>query len=635
MASPQGIRAGRAFVEIFADDSQLRRALDRSAERLKTFGKTVGMIGAGITAAGAAVAGPMLAVTRGFMQAGDEMDKMATRTGIAVEQLSLLRFAAEQSGTSAQTMERGIQRMSRTIADAAGGSAAAARALGELGLEAEHLLRLSPDQQFMAVADRIAGIENPTLRAAAAMQVFGRSGAELVPMLAGGRAEIEALIDRGRDLRQQMSEEDREAARELTDAWHSLTSVWQAAKNVIGAALAPMLTDLTERLVKYVVLVHDWIDENRELIRTVFRVAVAVGGIGAAITGLGGTIAVAGMALGGISTALGVAGALFAKLTALVGALLSPIGLVAAAVVGLAGYLLYASGVGGKAIEWLSERFEWLRDVVGRTLGGIFDAIAAGDLGLAFEVAWSGVMVVWQTATNKLKEMWAGVKWWFLSTWDEATHGIAAAWIRMTTTLRTAFHNVMNQVDGMWTRTQAGIAEGLAWVIAKATGEGDPALAAQLAREDIEGRGRRRQEARTGQVDQIERERRERLDALDDMREESRRRRQRDYEQAVSGAEEDLADATARWEDAVGRARTAREQVEEAAAPTLDERIEELGPTMQAATATAARGTFSAAAAMAMGRGLGHDPMLEVAREQNEHLDRIEHNTRRGMVFAD
>ena len=56
--SAQGIRAGRAFVELFADDTKLVRGLRAAERKLKAFGSSVQAIGKGMFALGASVVNP-------------------------------------------------------------------------------------------------------------------------------------------------------------------------------------------------------------------------------------------------------------------------------------------------------------------------------------------------------------------------------------------------------------------------------------------------------------------------------------------------------------------------------------------------------------------------------------------------
>ena len=93
----------------------------------------------------------------------------------STETLSELGFAAELSGADMDTLETGIRKMQPTLVDAATGMASAQETLAIVGLTVEDLANLSPEQQFKVIADRPARIENPTLKAATAMELFGRN----------------------------------------------------------------------------------------------------------------------------------------------------------------------------------------------------------------------------------------------------------------------------------------------------------------------------------------------------------------------------------------------------------------------------------------------------------------------------
>src|SRR4030042_523164 len=212
MPHPGAIRAGRAFVELFADDSKLVRGLKRASAKLKAFGESVRNMGLKLAGLGAAVVAPLLASTKVFSKMGDNLAKMSARTGFSVETLSELGFAADLSGASMEDLEKSIRRMQATIVDAAQGLSTATDALATLGLKVEDLAGLSPERQFKLIADRLAKIEDPTLKAALAMELFGRSGTMLLPMLSGGAAGIEELQEKARKLGLTISTHDTKAA---------------------------------------------------------------------------------------------------------------------------------------------------------------------------------------------------------------------------------------------------------------------------------------------------------------------------------------------------------------------------------------------------------------------------------------
>ena len=246
MASAKGIRAGRAFVELFADDSKLVRGLRRAEKRLKAFGDRIRNLGLKIAGLGTAMLAPMLGAAKAFGSMGDQVAKMAKRTGLSVEALSELRFAASQTGTSLEALETGFRRMQRSIYDAGRGLSTQTDALADLGLTYEDLAGLSPEEQFKKLAEAISRVEDPTRKAALAQALFGRAGTQLLPLFAQGAKGIEALQAEARRLGLTMSGEDAKAAEEFTDALDALWKVVKMGVFNVGAALAPVLQQVAE-----------------------------------------------------------------------------------------------------------------------------------------------------------------------------------------------------------------------------------------------------------------------------------------------------------------------------------------------------------------------------------------------------
>jgi len=164
MATARGIRAGRAFVELFADDSKLVRGLRRAEKRIKAFGQSVRNLGLKVAGLGTALLAPLAASAKAFSSMGDQVAKMAKRTGLSVEALSELRFVASQTGTSLEALETGFRRMQRSIYDAGRGLSTATDALADLGLTFKDLESLAPEEQFKLLAEAISRAEGPTRR---------------------------------------------------------------------------------------------------------------------------------------------------------------------------------------------------------------------------------------------------------------------------------------------------------------------------------------------------------------------------------------------------------------------------------------------------------------------------------------
>jgi hypothetical protein len=183
--SARGVRAGRAYIEIFADSNALNRGLRNVQQRLNRFSATVAGAGLRLSAVGAAILAPLAAATKSFANVGDSLDKMSARTGASTKFLSELSFAAERSGGSIEDVERSMRMLSRNMYRSLIGSKQAAEAFRLLGMDAAKLAAMSPEDQFSEVAESLSRIENPAMRSALAMELFGRAGTAILPMIGG------------------------------------------------------------------------------------------------------------------------------------------------------------------------------------------------------------------------------------------------------------------------------------------------------------------------------------------------------------------------------------------------------------------------------------------------------------------
>ncbi|NBW13184.1 MAG: phage tail tape measure protein, partial [Caulobacteraceae bacterium] len=289
------------------------------------------MAGAGGLAIGTGVVSSILAAAKAYADVGSELNDMSARTGVATEALSVLKFAAQQTGTDMAGVETGVRKMQKAIFAAGSGSEEAAKSLAALGLSAEQLQGMSADRQMGLIADRLLGIPDAGDRAAVAMQVFGKSGTALLPMLAGGSDGIRQFATQARQLGVVMDQQTAARADALGDAIDALRASMLGAFVQVGGAAAPILTQLAGNMSSMASAAGQFVAENGELTVTLLKAS-------AALTAVSGTAVVAGAAIGGLGTVFGGLRAAFTMLGGL-GALFSPVGLavggVTAAVAGV------------------------------------------------------------------------------------------------------------------------------------------------------------------------------------------------------------------------------------------------------------------------------------------------------------
>ncbi len=631
-SNASGIRAGRAYAEIGANDTGLVSALKSAEGRLKAFGASVAGIGARVAAGGAAVVSPLLLAAKAFSDAGSELADASARTGVSVEALSELSHAAQQTGTDLGTVEGAVRKLQKNLVEAANGSQEAQAAFAALGLSAQQLLRLSPDQQFEAIARSIAAIPNPTAKAAIALQLLGKSGTAIIPLI----DNMDALTQEARDLGLVMSKEDAEAADRLGDAFDNVRATLGRVVQVVGAALAPDLADLAESVARTVKTVIDFVAANRPLIVTVFKIAAGVVAAGTAIVALGAVISGVGSILGGIAAGITTIGAVL-------GAILSPLGLVAVGLATLTTWFLTSTTAGAQALAFLGNAFDTLKGDAQTAFGGIADALKAGDIALAGEILWATLQLEFARGIALVTGLWNDFGVTLADGFSEASTRIAGFMVDMWANIRAIWTTSLADLSGSWGSFVARILKligPLTTVFEKLTGisvadEIDSALKgvgiAPGERKDA-----------SGALGGIEADRLQQQQALRDQQEAGAAARRSGADDAVRAAQAQLDDAQARLKGLAGRA--SLEAAGVGAGPNAPAKPEFTPETLDAAQQQVKKtvdvsGGFSAAAFGRLGAGNSVvDGIKEQKKEQEKttkELQKLNDKARTGrLVFT-
>jgi hypothetical protein len=295
------------WVNILGDATKLEGALEKASGHVSSFSEKIGSIGKIATIAGTAITGIFTAIVLKTAQVGDQFNDMSLRTGVSVEHLSTLAYAAELSGTNIEGLEIGLKFLTKGMDDASKGIGTAKDAFEYLGIsvvDAEGNLRPTIDV-LKEAATKIAEIENPAKQAALAMDLFGaRSGTQLIPLLKEGGAGIEELMGKAKDLGIEISTKSAQAADEFKDKMTSLTGSLAGAGMTIGEVLIPAIIPLIEKATEIVGKISLWAEENPRLIETITKVGAVVGIVAA----VGGPILMAVAAFGKISGAISAIG---------------------------------------------------------------------------------------------------------------------------------------------------------------------------------------------------------------------------------------------------------------------------------------------------------------------------------------
>lgn len=260
-------------VNVVSNTGGMTKGLDKARQSMKQTGSSSSAMGGMLSrinptmiAVGAAAAGAALAVAKvgEAMKRLDDIGKRSTSLGIMPQQLMAFNNASVLGGVGADKMSKALQKMQRGVGEASLGVGTLKVALDDMNIDVNEFKHLSPDEQFKVFADSIASIENPAERAAHATNIFGKAGADLIPMLAGGRAGLEAVEAETLKLQGTMDKMDITAVEDNNDAWAKLGMALDGVWNQLAVAVAPALemvaNVLTEIMSVVVGIVDAWND---------------------------------------------------------------------------------------------------------------------------------------------------------------------------------------------------------------------------------------------------------------------------------------------------------------------------------------------------------------------------------------
>lgn len=277
---------GALKVRIDADSSGLESGMKRASTSIRRGGAELRQSAnqfakwGAAAAAAAAVAGA--AIYKSTSRSIDQLTKTADRLGIATERLSGLRFAAEQTGVSTETLDMALQRMTRRVAEAGQGTGEAVKAIKELGLSAQELAQLSPDEQFRRLAEAMQGVSNQGDRVRLAMKLFDSEGVSLVNTMKGGASAIDAFQEEADRLGITLDRVSAEKVVAANDAMNRVSAAARGAAQTFTVELAPIIDALATQFTD---AAKEAGGMNEVIINGLDRVATVVGVVANAYRG--------------------------------------------------------------------------------------------------------------------------------------------------------------------------------------------------------------------------------------------------------------------------------------------------------------------------------------------------------------
>lgn len=454
-------------------------AVKKSTDKLSAFERTTSKIGRSMTKAGtvmlgasAAVGESILAVGKSTADYAGDMFDMARSTGMGVESFQKIAYAAKMSGIEAEKVTTSFIKFDKMIVDAAGGNKAYMQTFKDLGIQIKDSagnLR-QPNEIFEDVAEIFHNTKDGAAKTALAVELFGKSGAELIPMLNDGKSGLQAFYAEAERMGLVLSAEAIGKGDAFSDQLEQIGQQVKGVKLQLGTALIPALSAAAEKIAAVIDKITRWVQENPELAATIGNIAMTVGKwlaiLGTAAIAIGSVAFIIlqfRKAFRAMSDAVTIGISIFKNIknTFLVVDKAMK-GYTKTQKLATVATKLFNKALKANPILTIISLIIALGAVVYSVIKN-WDKIAAW-----FKKLWDAIVGIFKAAWEAIKKVWSTVTGWFSNLWGRIKAGAGKAWEGIKNTInkaregvQKAWGSVKGWFSNLWGNVKSGISN--AW----------------------------------------------------------------------------------------------------------------------------------------------------------------------------
>jgi hypothetical protein len=282
---------------------------------------------------GAIVAG-LGELTKKALETGEALNKLSQKTGIGVEALSGIAYAAQLADVPLDALGASMGKFSKFAADAANGGKDSSAAFAALGINVKNADgSIRPMDALLAdLATKFSGYKDGVEKTAAAQTFFGKSGAQLIPLLNSGAAGIAKASAEARALGYDFTGTAKNAE-EFNDGLKKLTFAAVGLGNDIARELLPSLISAEQHVLDFIKAMREngaiqafasgvaFLAKNLDTLAVIFATRIAFGAIVSGFTAMAGAASFSALAVGGLEAAFAALGGPVGVVALLVGGL--------------------------------------------------------------------------------------------------------------------------------------------------------------------------------------------------------------------------------------------------------------------------------------------------------------------------
>lgn len=230
-----------------------------------------------VTAAGVAVKKAMDSTA----EYADEIDKTSIRTGISRKSLQELQYAVSQCGGNFESVQKAVVNTNKQMLKVAQGNKTACTAYEELGvsvLDANGEMRDS-EAVFYETVNALSKIQNQSERNARGLQIFGKSYADLAPLIDAGEGALQEYADEANRLGMVLTDEAIAANVAYTDSMDTMQRTVAGLKQRLATMLMPIVTKAAGGITEFTAKISDFVQKNPQTIATIGKIVAGLVGL--------------------------------------------------------------------------------------------------------------------------------------------------------------------------------------------------------------------------------------------------------------------------------------------------------------------------------------------------------------------
>jgi hypothetical protein len=292
-----GVTGNRSFKGIGSAGEALSTTLNAVGVAVKKLVEGIAVAGGAVAAVGAAI----FEVAKSSAEAADQAGKAAQKVGINAQAYQELAFAAKLADVEQDSFQQGLKELNKNLSEARHGNTDLALAFAKLGIPLQRVVGPTTLQKFalftgelkklpkaattadfalLKLADVFKRSPDGPDKTAVALKLFGKSGADLIPLLNSGSREIRTLAREADALGLVFDDKAIAKSEQFNDTLTILGSAITGVKNAIGQVFIPQLTQFAQAATLFVVqnraLIVSWVKDGWNFLKQVVLDLIAI-----------------------------------------------------------------------------------------------------------------------------------------------------------------------------------------------------------------------------------------------------------------------------------------------------------------------------------------------------------------------